>query len=199
MGETSEASEVTALPAGFQRVADHRVREVVGCGLDDFQTLVGTVIEHRPVRTVTEADHILSLALTANPAPVHSDQEFYTRTGRDRPLVCAMVTPGIVLGATVRSTSGLTGANLALDELRLENPVHVGDTLRAETLIRSARRSRNHPEHGVVVCRVNGYNQRDQRVITFTRAFLVPANAAPAARRHRLLTAETHRGKGGRR
>ena len=88
-----------------------------------------------------------------------------------------MVTLGIVLGATVRSTSGLTAANLALDGLRLENPVHVGDTLRAETEILTARHSRSRPEHGVVTCRTNGYNQHDQRVITFTRAFLVPADA----------------------
>ncbi|WP_395108334.1 MaoC family dehydratase [Actinomadura sp. SCN-SB] len=164
-----------AVPPGYRAIGDRRLREVVGRGLEEF--VVGQIIEHRPARTVTETDHLLTLALTANPAPVHSDIRFCEQTGRDRPLVCGMVTLGIVLGATVRSTSGLTTANLALDGLRLENPVHVGDTLRAETEILTARRSRNRPEHGVVTCRINGYNQRDQRVITFTRVFLVPADA----------------------
>ncbi|MFD0854051.1 MaoC family dehydratase, partial [Actinomadura adrarensis] len=165
-----------AVPPGYRRVGDNRVRELVGRGLEEF--VVGEIIEHRPARTVTETDHLLTLALTANPAPVHSDVRYCEQTGRGRPLVCGMVTLGIVLGATVRSISGLTTANLALDGLRLENPVHVGDTLRAETEILTARRSRTRPEHGVVTCRTNGYNQHDQRVITFTRAFLVPADPA---------------------
>ncbi|MFE3205787.1 MaoC family dehydratase [Embleya sp. NPDC059237] len=163
------------VPQGYRPVGETRIRENVGFGLEDFT--VGTVIEHRPARTVTETDHVLTLALTGNPAPVHCDTTYCEATGRTRPLVCGMVTLGIVLGATVRSTSGLTTANLALDELRLEHPVHVGDTLHAETEIVGARRSASRPHQGIVTCRVNGYNQHDHRVITFTRTFLVPADA----------------------
>jgi itaconyl-CoA hydratase len=164
-----------AIPQGYRRVGANRIRENVGFGLADFA--VGQVIEHRPARTVTETDHVMMLALTGNPAPIHSDAQFCERTGRDRPLVCGMVTLGIVLGATVRSTSGLTTASLALNELRLEHPVHVGDTLRAESEILGARPSTSRPDEGVVSCRVTGYNQHDQPVISFTRAFLVPADA----------------------
>jgi itaconyl-CoA hydratase len=166
----------TVVPQGYRLVGENRIRENVGFGLEDF--VVGQVIEHRPARTVTETDHVLTLALTGNPAPIHSDTEFSAWTGLDRPLVCGIVTLGIVLGATVRATSGLTTANLALDALQLQHPVHVGDTLRAETEVIEARRSSSRPEHGVVTCRVNGYNQHDQRVITFTRTFLVPADAS---------------------
>lgn len=116
----------SVVPQGYRRVGENRIRENVGRGLADF--VVGQVIEHRPARTVTETDHMLMLALTGNQAPVHSDTMFCERSGRDRPLVCGIVTLGIVLGATVRSLSGLTTASLALDELRLDNPVHVGDT-----------------------------------------------------------------------
>lgn len=165
----------SVVPKGYRPVGENRIRENVGLGLDDV--VIGQVIEHRPARTVTETDHVLTLALTGNPAPVHCDTQFCERTGRDRPLVCGIVPLGIVLGATVRSTSGLTTASLALDGLRLENPVHVGDTLRAETEILTARPCRSRPECGVVTCRTNGYNQNDERVITFTRAFLVPADA----------------------
>jgi itaconyl-CoA hydratase len=165
----------STIPQGYRPVGENRVREIVGRGLNDF--VVGQVIEHRPARTVTETDHVMTLALTGNPAPVHSDTEFCERTGRDRPLVCGMVTLGIVLGATVRSTSGLTTGNLSVDGLRLEHPVHVGDTLRAQTEILTARPSKSRPEYGVVTCRIDGYNQHGQRVITFTRAFLVPADA----------------------
>lgn len=165
----------TAIPQGYRLVGENRIRENVGLGLTDF--VVGQVIEHRPARTVTETDHTLTLALTGNPAPVHSDIQFCERTGRDRPLVCGVVTLGIVLGATVRTLSGLTTASLALDELRLTNPVYVGDTLRAETEILTVRPSSSRPDCGVVTCKTTGFNQRDEPVITFTRTFLVPADA----------------------
>lgn len=164
------------IPPGYRVVGKDRVREIIGLGLTDF--VVGQVIEHRPARTVTETDHVQILALTGNGAPVHSDGEFCRDTGRDRVLVCGILTMNLVLGATVRSTSGLTSANLALDEVRFEHPVHVGDTLRAESTVLAARRSASRPADGVITCRVAGYNQDGQRVFSCTRIFLVPADAS---------------------
>lgn len=168
----------TPVVQGYRTVGEGRLREVVGRGLEEFGTLVGQTIEHRPARTVTDTDHAMTLALTGNVAPVHSDQQFCERTGRKRALVCGVVTLGLVIGASVRSTSGLTTANLALDEVRFEQPVHVGDTLRAETEILSARPSTSRPDQGVVTVRTTAFNQFDRRVITLTRAFLVPADTA---------------------
>jgi itaconyl-CoA hydratase len=165
----------SAIPRGYRPVGENRIRETVGLGLADLT--VGLIIEHRPARTVTETDHVLTLALTGNPAPVHSDLRFCVQSGRDRPLVCGMVTLGIVLGATVRAVSALTTASLALDAVRLTHPVHVGDTLRADTEILAARPSASRPDCGVVTCRTTGHNQHDHQVITFTRTFLVPADA----------------------
>ncbi|KNE83323.1 MaoC family dehydratase [Streptomyces xinghaiensis] len=167
----------TTAAQGYQVVGEGRLREVVGRGLEEFGALVGQTIEHRPARTVTDTDHAMTLGLTGNVAPVHSDAEFCARTGRERPLVCGVVTLGLVIGASVRSTSGLTTANLALDDVRFEQPVHVGDTLRAETEILSARPSASRPDQGVVTVRTTAFNQFDRRVITLTRAFLVPADA----------------------
>lgn len=167
---------MTELPLGYRVVGENRVREVVGLGLAEF--VVGQVIEHRPARTVTETDHVQILALTGNGAPVHSDVEFCRATGRDRVLVCGILTMNLVLGATVRSTSGLTTSNLALDEVRFEHPVHVGDTLRAESTVLAARRSASRLADGVVTCRIAGYNQHGQRVFSCTRTFLVPADAS---------------------
>ncbi len=164
------------VPQGLRPVGENTVRENVGVGLDELTA--GLVIEHRPGRTVTATDHTLILALTGNPAPVHSDTQFCAATGREKVLVCGMVTLGIVVGMTVRATSGLTSANLAMDEVRFEHPVHEGDTLYATTEILQARPSKSRPHEGVVTCRVNGYNQDGRRVLTLTRTFLVPADAA---------------------
>ncbi|WP_331764953.1 MaoC family dehydratase (plasmid) [Streptomyces sp. NBC_01384] len=169
---------MSSVPQGFRRISENRIRESVGLGLEDFAGIVGTVIEHRSARTVTETEHVQILALTGNEAPVHSDIEFCKRTGRDQVLVCGILTMNIILGLTVRTTSALTTANLALDEVRFEQPVYVGDTLRAQSEVLAARRSKSRPENGIVSCRIEGYNQHDQRVFSCTRTFLVPADAS---------------------
>ncbi|MEU8540883.1 MaoC family dehydratase [Streptomyces sp. NPDC048717] len=163
------------LPQGFRRIGELRFRETVGAGLADFRT--GMVIEHRPRRTVTELDHAMTLALTGNPAPVHSDAEYCRTVGPGRPLVCGIVSLGIVIGLTVRATSGLTSANLALDGMRFTAPVFVGDTLSATTEVVEARRSSSRPEHGIVTCRITGHNQDGVQVLTAKRTFFVPAEA----------------------
>ncbi len=167
----------TTGPQGFRQIGQNRYRENVGAGLDALT--VGMVIEHRPNRTVTELDHAMTLALTGNPAPVHSDTEYCLTVGPGRPLVCGIVTVGIVIGMTVRATSGLTSANLALDDVRFTAPVHVGDTLSATSEILASRPSASRPEHGIVTCRITGHNQRGEQVVTATRTFLVPADAQP--------------------
>lgn len=169
---------MSRVPQGFRRISEDRMRESVGLGLEDFVGIVGTVIEHRPARTVTETEHVQILALTGNEAPVHSDVEFCKQTGRDQVLVCGILTMNIILGLTVRTTSALTSANLALDDVRFEQPVYVGDTLRAQSEVLTASRSKSRPGDGIVSCRIGGYNQHGQRVFSCTRTFLVPADAS---------------------
>ncbi|XMN04651.1 MaoC family dehydratase [Streptomyces griseobrunneus] len=163
-----------SVPAGFRPVEDGRIREVVGLGLNDL--VPGLVIEHRPARTVTETEHVQVLALMGNEAPVHSDTEYCRRTGHPQVLVCGMLTLNIVLGMTVRSTSGMTTGNIALDAVSWTAPVHVGDTLSARSTVLSARRSGSRPDQGIVTCQVAGFNQRGELVVTGTRTFFVPAD-----------------------
>lgn len=162
----------TDLPKGFRRVADGRIRENVGLGYDEFT--VGLVIEHRPGRTVSEVDNLLGTALTGNVAPIHTDAHFSAATSWGRALVCGGVTLNLVAGMSVRSTSGLTVANLSLTDVAFTAPVFVGDTLYAETEVTALRRSKSRPEHGIVTCRTSGNNQDGTTVLTFTRTFLVP-------------------------
>ncbi|MFB8243379.1 MaoC family dehydratase [Kitasatospora purpeofusca] len=169
-----EQQSPSSVPAGFRPVGEGRIREVVGLGLSDL--VPGRVIEHRPARTVTEAEHVQVLALMGNEAPIHSDTEYCRRTGHPQVLVCGILTLNIVLGMTVRSTSGMTTGNLALDEVRWTKPVHVGDTLSAQSTVLSARRSHSRPDQGIVTCRVEGFNQSGELVVTGTRTFLVPAD-----------------------
>ncbi|MFI6055946.1 MaoC family dehydratase [Streptomyces violascens] len=162
------------LPCGYRRIAHSRIRENIGLGYDDL--CPGLVIEHRPGRTVTELDNLLGTALSSNPAPIHTDVHYSSQTQWGRLLVCGGVTLNLVAGMTVRSTSGMTVANLALDNVRFDAPVFIGDTLYAQTEVLSRRLSQSRPDTGIVVCRSSGHNQTGKCVLTFTRTFFVPTD-----------------------
>jgi itaconyl-CoA hydratase len=174
-------------PAGYRSLGEGRYREQIGFLYEEF--VVGTVIEHRPGRTVTETDNLLMTTLTGNTAPIHLDVQYAAATEWGRPLVCSLVTLAIVGGMTVRSTSGLTTANLGWREIMLEAPVFVGDTLYAETRITGKRLSGSRPNTGIITCRTSGFKaaapgggatgadvQEPQleRVLHYTRSFFAP-------------------------
>jgi itaconyl-CoA hydratase len=169
-------------PAGYRMIEPGRWRENVGLDYDEFT--VGLIIEHRPGRTVTDTDNLLGTTLTGNVAPIHTDAHYAAATPHGQILVCASVTLGIVAGMTVRSISGLTTANIALDKARFTHPVSVGDTLYAETEILARRPSGSRPGEGIVTCATRAVNQHGELVLTYERTFLVPLDPDPVRDRH---------------
>ncbi|MFQ6146774.1 MaoC family dehydratase [Streptomyces seoulensis] len=168
----------TILPHGYRQIGEDRFRESVGLSYPELAP--GLVIEHRPGRTVTELDNLLGAALSGNVAPLHTDAHYSGQTPWGRILVCSGVTLNLVAGMTVRSISGLTTANLAIDRVRFTAPVHIGDTLYAETRILTRRACEGRPDTGVITCHTTAHNQAGTGVLTFTRAFLVPLDADAA-------------------
>lgn len=165
----------TVLPHGYRAIAEERIRESVGLSYGELAP--GLVIEHRPGRTVTELDSLLGAALSGNVAPIHTDAHYSSQTQWGQILVCSGVTLNLVAGMTVRSISGLTTANLAVDRVRFTAPVHIGDTLYAETKILTRRASESSPESGVITCHTTAHNQTGATVMAFNRTFLVPLDA----------------------
>ncbi|MCK7624431.1 MaoC family dehydratase [Streptomyces sp. RS10V-4] len=165
----------TALPRGYRALDDDRIRENVGLSYRELAP--GLVIEHRPGRTVTELDSLLGAALSGNVAPIHTDAHYSSQTKWSQILVCSGVTLNLVAGMTVRSISGLTTANLAVDRVRFTAPVHIGDTLYAETKILTRRASESSPGNGVITCHTTAHNQTGTDVMAFNRTFLVPLDA----------------------
>ncbi|WP_308339593.1 MaoC family dehydratase [Streptomyces venezuelae] len=166
------------MPHGYRKVGEDRIRETVGLSYADLAP--GLVIEHRPGRTVTELDNLLGAALSANVAPIHTDAHYSSQTQWGRILVCSGVTLNLVAGMTVRSVSGLTSANLAVDQVRFTAPVHIGDTLYAQTKILTRRESESRPGTGVVTCHTCAHNQDGTSVLAFSRTFLLPLDADAA-------------------
>ena len=65
------------------KVGENRYRESYGRYFEDFR--VGDVYEHRPGRTISEADNTWFTLLTMNQHPLHFDRE-YVRAQRRRRL-----------------------------------------------------------------------------------------------------------------
>jgi itaconyl-CoA hydratase len=163
------------MPSGYRQVAGSRYREVVGFYYEELA--IGTIVEHRPGRTVTELDNVLMSMLSMNASPLHIDAAYCAQGPWDQQLVSSLVTLSIICGMSVRSTSGRAIANLGWDHIRLTGPVFVGDTLYAESEITGKRMSGSRPEEGIVSCRTSGIKSSGEVVLTFERSFLVPTSA----------------------
>ena len=155
-----------------EQVGVNRYRESYGLHFEEF--VVGDVFEHRPGRTVTELDNIWQSLVNMNNHPAHIDVAYAQRTEFERLLVNSSVTLSIVSGMTVATMSARAIANLGWDQIRLPNPVYVGDTLYAESEVVFKRESRSRPGQGIVTIRVIGRKQDGTPVINYLRTFLVP-------------------------
>jgi len=150
-----------------------RYRFSFGRYLDEFE--VGAVYEHRPGRTLTDADNIQFSLLTMNFHPMHCDAAYASQSEFGKLLVNSGLTVAVVLGMTVADVSGKAIANLGWQEINLTAPVFAGDTLYAESEVLALRESRSRPRQGIVTTRTRAHNQHGVEVMNFIRACLVPA------------------------
>lgn len=144
-----------------------------GLWFEEFE--VGTVYEHRPGRTVTEADNVLFTTLTMNTQPLHLDQAASEQLPpfHDR-LVNSMFTLSTLVGQSVTQlTLGTIVANLGFSEISFPAPVRNGDTLYGETLVVDKRPSSSRPGEGVVTLQHTARNQKGEVVALATRKTLV--------------------------
>lgn len=145
-----------------------------GLWFEEFE--VGAVYEHRPGRTVTEADNVLFTTLTMNTQALHLDAQWSATQpgfGGER-LVNSMFTLSTIVGLSVAQlTQGTLVANLGFSEIAFPKPLFHGDTLNAETACLSKRASASRPGEGVVVLEHVGRNQYGDVVARATRSTLV--------------------------
>ena len=154
-----------------KQLGGQRYRETFGRSYEDFA--VGDVYEHRPGRTITQADNTWFTLLTMNTHPLHFDEEYAKATEFGRCLVASPLTVAILVGMSVTDVSQKAIANLGWREIRLPAPVFAGDTLYAESEVLEKRESKSRPEAGLVTVRTTGRNQDGKVVCTFERTILV--------------------------
>ncbi|MEW5420956.1 MaoC family dehydratase [Amorphus sp. 3PC139-8] len=159
----------------MREIAPRRFRGQIGLYFDDFE--VGDVYEHRPGRTLTDADNIQFSLMTMNYHPLHCDAHFASQTEFGRMLVNSGLTIAMVLGMTVPEVSGQAIANLGFQEIKLTAPVFSGDTIYAESEVLAKRESKSRPGQGVVTVRTRGLKQDGTEFMTFERSALIRSRA----------------------
>jgi itaconyl-CoA hydratase len=158
-------------------VGPQRFRESHGLLYEDFD--VGDVYEHRPGRTITEADNVWQSLINMNMHPLHIDHEYAKTTEFGRPLVSSLVTFSIVGGLSLASTSARAIANLGWKNVKLTAPVFVGDTVYAESKVLAKRPSQSRPGQGIVTVETVGLKADRVQFLSWERSFLVPFRGAP--------------------
>jgi acyl dehydratase len=153
-------------------VAPNRYRESFGRYLEEFK--VGDVYEHRPGRTISEADNTWFTLLSMNKNPLHFDAAYAAKTEFGRPLVDSCLTLSIVTGMSVSDVSHKAVANLGWDKVRLTAPVFAGDTIYAESEVLAVRESKSRPTQGIVTVRTTGRKADGSEFMSFERSVLVP-------------------------
>lgn len=150
-------------------------RRIVQRGLWFEEFEVGAVYEHRPGRTITEADNVLFTTLTMNTQALHLDQAWSeTQKPFQQRLVNSMFTLSTLVGLSVAQlTQGTIVANLGFSEISFPKPVFHGDTMYAETLILDKRESKSRPGEGVITFEHTGRNQHGDIIAKAVRKTLV--------------------------
>ncbi len=149
-----------------------------GLYFEEFE--LDAVYEHSPGRTVTEADNVLFTTLTMNTQSLHLDAAWAEKTEFGERLVNSMFTLSTIVGLSVAQlTQGTIVANLGFEAVEFPHPVRHGDTLTAETIIRSKRLSASRAGQGIVVFEHVGRIQTGVVVARATRSTLMRCIPAP--------------------
>ncbi|MBI3916983.1 MAG: MaoC family dehydratase [Betaproteobacteria bacterium] len=153
-------------------VGPNRYRESFGRHFEDFK--VGDTYEHRPGRTISEADNTWFTLLTMNTHPLHLDAAYAAKTEFGRPVVNSCLTLAMVTGMSVSDLSQKAVANLGWDKVRITAPVFAGDTIYAESEVLEARESKSRPTQGIVTVRTTGKKADGTVFMRYERTILVP-------------------------
>jgi acyl dehydratase len=153
-------------------VGTNRFRESYGRYFEEFA--VGEIYEHRPGRTISEADNTWFTLLTMNQHPLHFDLAYAAKSEFGQPLVNSCLTLSIVVGMSVSDISQKAIGNLGWNDIRLVAPVFIGDTIYAESEVLTKRESAKRPTQGIVTVRTAGRKADGTVFMTFERTVLVP-------------------------
>ena len=133
----------------------------------------GQIFKHWPGKTITEMDNHLFSLLTMNDNPLHTDENYMSEHQHGKTLVNGLLIMSLVVGMSVRQTSGKAIANLLYESVTHYGPTFHGDTIYAESEVLEVTPSKSRDDRGMVYIESRGINQREEKVLTLRRKFLV--------------------------
>jgi len=133
----------------------------------------GQIFKHWPGKTITEMDNHLFSLLTMNDNPLHTDENYMSEHQHGKTLVNGLLILSLVVGMSVRQTSGKAIANLLYESVTHDGPTFHGDTIYAESEVLEVTPSKSRDDRGMVYIESRGINQREEKVLTLRRKFLV--------------------------
>ena len=136
---------------------------------------VGDIYRHWPGKTITESEDHLYCMLTMAGSPLHVDAHYAkTQMPQGKNIVVGTYIYALLTGMSVADISGKATVSLGVKELNHLLPVFHGDTIYATTEILDKRFSKSKTDQGIVSIKTSGFNQNNELICTFERAFLVP-------------------------
>ncbi len=157
---------------GAIKIGENRYRETFGRYYEDFE--IGDVYEHRPGRTISEADNTWFTLLTMNQHPLHFDAEYARFSEFGKPIVNSALTLAVVAGMSVSDVSQKAIANLGWTDISMPAPVFNGDTIYAESEVLAKKQSKSRPTQGIVTVETRAHKQDGTLIMRYQRTVLVP-------------------------
>ena len=140
---------------------------------------VGDIYRHWPGKTITESEDHLYCMLTMAGSPLHVDAHYAkTQMPQGKNIVVGTYIYALLTGMSVADISGKATVSLGVKELNHLLPVFHGDTIYASTEILDKRFSKSKTNQGIVSVKTSGFNQNNELICTFERAFLVPLHGS---------------------
>jgi itaconyl-CoA hydratase len=155
-----------------KKINENTYRATYGRYYEDFK--IGDIYQHRPGRSITEADNIWFSLLTMNTHPLHFDNEYGKGTEFGKTIVASGFTVSVLGGMSVSDISQKAIANLGWTDIVMPSPLFAGDTLYAESEVLDKRESKSRPNAGIVNVKTIGKNQHGTIVCEYKRTILVP-------------------------
>lgn len=177
-GPDAPAGEADPAPrfAGYHAAADGTLTEQVGIFFEDFE--VGDSFVHAPRRSFHAHECVDYGRRAFDTDPRTQDLDWIARHGGGRMKVPETFLIGAAAALSTRSF-GRVVANLGWTEIRLPNPVHVGDTVEAESRVLGKRDSKSRPHEGILSVETEARDMQGRCVVSYRRDLLVYRRDAP--------------------
>jgi acyl dehydratase len=137
---------------------------------EDFHS--GDIFEHARGKTITEMDGVLITNLVMNTAEGHFNEDRMSRAAQGQRIVFGGVTISMAIGLAMQDTGEQALAEVALDNLRLRNPVFHGDTIYVTSEVLETRDA-DRPDGGIVRFAHRATNQHGKLVFEGERTVLL--------------------------